>query len=134
MKSRKAAVEKMCATSTFKTLVASLEAPRQSLQVVTFGQYLQPTKRHLKVREYVTPEKYDEWKAEAEALGFLYVASGPLVVYVGEESNPTAVLVGVVSCAAPRNTAAVPRSTAQLHALPWPSLTPLPSATGMVCA
>ena len=46
---------------------------------MTFGQYLQPTKRHLKVREYVTPEKYDEWKAEAEALGFLYVASGPLV-------------------------------------------------------
>jgi len=49
------------------------------VDVVTFGQYLQPTKRHLKVREYVTPEKYDEWKAEAEALGFLYVASGPLV-------------------------------------------------------
>lgn len=47
--------------------------------VVTFGQYLQPTKRHLKVESFVTPEKFLEWKQEAEAMGFLYVASGPLV-------------------------------------------------------
>nr|BFD60224.1 lipoyl synthase [Bdellovibrio sp. CKG001]BFD63638.1 lipoyl synthase [Bdellovibrio sp. HM001]BFD66208.1 lipoyl synthase [Bdellovibrio sp. HAGR004] len=47
--------------------------------VVTFGQYLQPTPRHLKVMEYVTPEKFDEWKRISEDMGFLYVASGPLV-------------------------------------------------------
>jgi lipoic acid synthetase len=47
--------------------------------VVTFGQYLQPTPRHLKVVEYVTPEKFQEWQKTAESLGFLYVASGPLV-------------------------------------------------------
>lgn len=47
--------------------------------VVTFGQYLQPTKYKLKVEEYVTPEKFDWWKTEAEAMGFLYVASGALV-------------------------------------------------------
>lgn len=47
--------------------------------VVTFGQYLQPTKRHLPVQEYVTPEKFDEWRIEAEGMGFKYVASGPLV-------------------------------------------------------
>jgi len=47
--------------------------------VVTFGQYLQPTKRHLNVLEYVTPEKFKEWQKIAEDLGFLYVASGPLV-------------------------------------------------------
>jgi lipoyl synthase len=47
--------------------------------VVTFGQYLQPTKRHLAVKEYVTPEKFEEWKVEAEGMGFKYVASGPLV-------------------------------------------------------
>jgi lipoic acid synthetase len=47
--------------------------------VVTFGQYLQPSKRHLKVQEYVTPEKFAEWQTEAEGMGFLYVASGPLV-------------------------------------------------------
>ncbi len=47
--------------------------------IVTFGQYLQPTKRHLKVIEYVTPEKFAEWQKIAEDMGFLYVASGPLV-------------------------------------------------------
>lgn len=47
--------------------------------VVTFGQYLQPTTRHLKVFEYVTPEKFSFWKTRAEEMGFLYVASGPLV-------------------------------------------------------
>ena len=47
--------------------------------VVTFGQYLQPRKRHLKVHEFVTPEKFEFWKTYAEEMGFLYVASGPLV-------------------------------------------------------
>ncbi|MEK2644399.1 lipoyl synthase [Bdellovibrio sp. BCCA] len=47
--------------------------------VVTFGQYLQPTPRHLKVVDYVTPEKFQEWQKVAEDMGYLYVASGPLV-------------------------------------------------------
>jgi lipoic acid synthetase len=47
--------------------------------VVTFGQYLQPTPKHLKVEEFVTPEKFAYWQKTAEDLGFLYVASGPLV-------------------------------------------------------
>lgn len=47
--------------------------------VVTFGQYLQPQKRHLPVESFVTPEKFKEWQTEAEQMGFLYVASGPLV-------------------------------------------------------
>jgi lipoic acid synthetase len=47
--------------------------------IVTFGQYLQPTKRHLKVERYVTPEEFVEWQRIAESMGFLYVASGPLV-------------------------------------------------------
>ncbi len=47
--------------------------------VVTFGQYLQPTKLKLKVEEFVTPEKFAYWKKVAEDMGFLYVASGPLV-------------------------------------------------------
>lgn len=47
--------------------------------VVTFGQYLQPTPRHLKVESFVTPEKFKEWQQIAEDMGFLYVASGPLV-------------------------------------------------------
>jgi lipoic acid synthetase len=47
--------------------------------VVTFGQYLQPTKRHLKLETYLTPEEFAEWQTVAEGMGFLYVASGPLV-------------------------------------------------------
>jgi lipoic acid synthetase len=47
--------------------------------VVTFGQYLQPTPRHLPVQEYVTPEKFAHWQKVSEDMGFLYVASGPLV-------------------------------------------------------
>ncbi|CCK68020.1 lipoate synthase KNAG_0A03350 [Huiozyma naganishii CBS 8797] len=47
--------------------------------VVTFGQYMRPTKRHMKVVEYVHPDKFDYWKKVALDLGFLYCASGPLV-------------------------------------------------------
>ncbi|XP_070553953.1 LOW QUALITY PROTEIN: lipoyl synthase, mitochondrial-like [Ptychodera flava] len=46
---------------------------------VTLGQYMQPTKRHLKVKEYVTPEKFKHWEQTANELGFAYAASGPLV-------------------------------------------------------
>jgi lipoic acid synthetase len=49
------------------------------VDVVTLGQYLRPTKRHMKVAEYVTPEAFDRWRQEAESMGFAYVASGPLV-------------------------------------------------------
>ncbi|MEQ1878885.1 MAG: lipoyl synthase [Bdellovibrionia bacterium] len=49
------------------------------VDVITFGQYLQPTPRHLKVEEYVTPEKFKFWKDTADEMGFLYSASGPLV-------------------------------------------------------
>ena len=40
---------------------------------------LQPTPLHLTVKEYVTPEKFAFWKEYGEAIGFRYVASGPLV-------------------------------------------------------
>lgn len=49
------------------------------VDILTLGQYLQPTERHLRVREYVTPEKFDFWKEYGESLGFVFVASGPLV-------------------------------------------------------
>ncbi|KAH7421301.1 hypothetical protein KP509_13G050100 [Ceratopteris richardii] len=49
------------------------------VDVVTFGQYLQPTPLHLTVKEYVTPEKFNFWKEYGESIGFRYVASGPLV-------------------------------------------------------
>ena len=46
---------------------------------LTLGQYMQPTKRHLKVQEYVTPEKFAHWESLGKEMGFLYTASGPLV-------------------------------------------------------
>jgi lipoic acid synthetase len=46
---------------------------------LTFGQYLQPTKKHLAVESYTTPEGFAHWQARGEALGFAYVASGALV-------------------------------------------------------
>lgn len=52
----------------------------QGVDILTLGQYLQPTPKHLAVHEYVTPEAFQEWKRVAEEeLGFLYCASGPLV-------------------------------------------------------
>ncbi|MBO9540809.1 lipoyl synthase [bacterium] len=48
-------------------------------QIVTFGQYLRPTAKHLEVVDFVTPAKFAEFQQWAEELGFLYVASGPLV-------------------------------------------------------
>ncbi len=47
--------------------------------VVTIGQYLQPTKMHLAVEEYVTPETFDYYKEEGLKMGFDFVESGPLV-------------------------------------------------------
>ena len=47
--------------------------------VLTLGQYLRPTPRHLPVVEYITPEKFDEYKQVALDKGFRHVASGPLV-------------------------------------------------------
>ncbi|KAF7656693.1 hypothetical protein LDENG_00037950 [Lucifuga dentata] len=46
---------------------------------LTLGQYMQPTKRHLKVEEYVTPEKFSYWEKVGNEMGFVYTASGPLV-------------------------------------------------------
>ena len=57
----------------------SLDLRAIDVDVVTFGQYMRPTKRHMKVEEYVTPEAFALWRQRALDLGFLYCASGPLV-------------------------------------------------------
>ena len=49
------------------------------VDVITFGQYLRPSRRHISVVRYVPPEEFKEWQIEAEGLGFKYVASGPMV-------------------------------------------------------
>ena len=47
--------------------------------ILTLGQYLQPTLRHLPVKEFVTPQQFEEYKVAAEEMGFVHVASGPMV-------------------------------------------------------
>jgi lipoic acid synthetase len=51
----------------------------QGVDVVTIGQYLAPTARHLPVERFVTPSEFDGLKTLALALGFAHVESGPLV-------------------------------------------------------
>lgn len=49
------------------------------VDILTMGQYLQPTLKHLPVVEYVTPQKFSTYKENAKLMGFNYVAAGPLV-------------------------------------------------------
>jgi lipoic acid synthetase len=49
------------------------------LDVLTIGQYLQPTAMHLRVEDFITPEKFKEYETEGYKIGFDYVESGPLV-------------------------------------------------------
>lgn len=50
-----------------------------SVDVMTFGQYMRPTKRHMPVSEYVTPEAFEDYRRIGMDMGFRYVASGPMV-------------------------------------------------------
>lgn len=49
------------------------------VDIVTLGQYLQPTPKHLPVQEFVTPEQFEKYKEIGLKMGFRYVESGPLV-------------------------------------------------------
>ena len=49
------------------------------VSILTMGQYLQPSSRHLPVMQYITPERFDWFANVAKQIGFSYVASGPLV-------------------------------------------------------
>ena len=60
--------------------------------VLTLGQYLQPSRQHLPVVEFIHPDKFAEHQRVAEAMGFTHVASGPLVrsSYHADEFSPAA--------------------------------------------
>ena len=61
-------------------MFAAMEEVRGAgCDVITFGQYLQPSSRHHEVITYVEPDVYERYADEARRLGFVYVASGPLV-------------------------------------------------------
>ena len=50
-----------------------------NVDILTLGQYLQPTTKHLPIHEFVTPERFAEYKEIGLKMGFRYVESGPLV-------------------------------------------------------
>jgi len=57
--------------------------------IFTIGQYLRPSENHIELKEYVTPEKFEEYKKAGQEKGFKYIASGPLVrsSYKAEEAS-----------------------------------------------
>jgi lipoic acid synthetase len=78
---------------TEEELHQAMEDLRQSrCDILTLGQYLQPTLRHLPVVEFVPPETFARHKKTAEAMGFIHVASGPMVrsSYHADEFAPSA--------------------------------------------
>jgi lipoic acid synthetase len=46
--------------------------------ILTLGQYLQPTPKHLEVKEFIPPEQFEAWRIFGEAIGFLQVVASPL--------------------------------------------------------
>ena len=60
----------------FEVLADLLEV---GCELLTLGQYLQPSPEHLPVTRYVPPEEFDELGRAAKAMGFTQVASGPFV-------------------------------------------------------
>jgi len=61
--------------------------------ILTLGQYLQPTLKHLPVVEFVPPDKFAEYKVRAAEMGFVHVASGPMVrsSYHAADFSPAAI-------------------------------------------
>jgi lipoic acid synthetase len=49
------------------------------VDIITLGQYLQPTAKHLPIAEFVTPERFEKYRLLGIEMGFRYVESGPLV-------------------------------------------------------
>eukprot|EP00803_Ostreobium_quekettii_P001126 evm.model.scf_1186.5 EVM.evm.TU.scf_1186.5 scf_1186:31409-37022(+) len=68
-----------CGESPQEVMAALRELRDNGVDVVTLGQYMRPTKRHMAVAEYVTPGAFRAYELAAKDMGFLYVASGPMV-------------------------------------------------------
>jgi lipoic acid synthetase len=62
-----------------EVITALEDLRRVGCDILTLGQYLQPSLQLLPVKEYVSPETFAQFKAQAEAMGFVHVAAGPMV-------------------------------------------------------
>jgi lipoic acid synthetase len=65
---------------TDEEIIETMEDLRSvNVDILTLGQYLQPTPKHLPIVEFVTPERFDKYQKIGMKMGFRYVESGPLV-------------------------------------------------------
>ncbi len=62
-----------------EVLAAMQDLAAQGTDILTVGQYLQPTREHLPIVRYVHPDEFAEYKKLGEQMGFAHVESGPLV-------------------------------------------------------
>eukprot|EP00878_Enallax_costatus_P012796 GHUV01013363.1.p1 GENE.GHUV01013363.1~~GHUV01013363.1.p1 ORF type:complete len:315 (+),score=88.96 GHUV01013363.1:1038-1982(+) len=68
-----------CGEEKDEVIAAMRELRAHGVDVLTLGQYMRPTKKHMAVSEFVTPAAFEAYQKAAEQMGFLYVASGPMV-------------------------------------------------------
>ncbi len=65
---------------TDEEILETMDNLRQAkVDILTLGQYLQPTRKHLPVSRYVTPDEFNHYREAALSKGFMYVESGPMV-------------------------------------------------------
>ncbi|KAF9189759.1 hypothetical protein BGZ51_009301 [Haplosporangium sp. Z 767] len=68
-----------CGETEAEVIHAMDELRKADVDVLTLGQYMRPTKRHMRVHDYIKPEVFEKYQKLAEERGFKYVAAGPLV-------------------------------------------------------
>jgi lipoic acid synthetase len=74
-------------------LTALADLREAKCDILTLGQYLQPTLKHLPVSAFIPPAKFEEYGARAREMGFIHVASGPMVrsSYHADDFSPAAI-------------------------------------------
>ncbi|MBK8001413.1 MAG: lipoyl synthase [Verrucomicrobia bacterium] len=74
-------------------LTALADLREAKCDILTLGQYLQPTLKHLPVAAFIPPAKFEEYGARAREMGFVHVASGPMVrsSYHADDFSPAAI-------------------------------------------
>jgi len=68
-----------CGENESQVLQTMSDLRDNEVDILTLGQYLQPTRRHMQVAEYVPPSMFEKYQQIGEDMGFIFVASGPLV-------------------------------------------------------
>ena len=62
-----------------EVMQAAKDLRSAGVDMISIGQYLQPTSRHVPVKEYIAPEKFDSYRKSIEKMGFAYTVAGPFV-------------------------------------------------------